>query len=216
LKEILSDIQAIKNQTMKSKLSLLILSAFIFIGCNNKTTQTTDENYESILTQREKNSAEKQTDEIGELQNTISFEVKASVKDFEDGIQPWASVEKPEIDLPNLIKKNEVVISENSITVIIDYPLTNEYKFDLKSKSGFTREMLLSEISKHYYKLYDEEEKTATIKTLPMEKRTMYNRNETNGKYGVWGHDIADLVLTDIQVYKTDNGTIILTLGIDS
>lgn len=201
---------------MKTSFALLILLSFIVIGCNSKSTQTPEKNYESVLTEREQNFSEKQINEIGELQNTISFEVMTDVKDFEDGIQPWASVEKPAIDLPKLVKKEEIIISENNITIIIDYPLTNEYKFDLESKNGFTREMLLIEISRHYYKLYDEEEKTATIKTLPMEKRTMHNRNETNGKYGIWGHDMGDLVLTEIQIYKTSTGKIILTLGIDS
>ena len=44
----------------------------------------------------------------------------------------------------------------------------------------------------------------------------MYNRNETNGKYGIWGHDIADLVLADILVYKTADGQIILSLEMES
>lgn len=84
-------------------------------------------------------------------------------------------------------------------------------------KKGFTRAQLLKEISKNYYKLYAAEEKTANIKTVPVnERKTMYNRNETNGKYGIWGHDISDLVLAEILVYKTANGQIVLTLNIES
>ena len=58
--------------------------------------------------------------------------------------------------------------------------------------------------------------KTATIKTIPIEKRTtMYNRNETNGKYCLWGHDVADLVLAEISFYMRSNGELIgiLTLN---
>jgi hypothetical protein len=201
---------------MKLKFYSVIFLAFIFINCKNKTAQTTTDNYEKTLVERENKSAAKQSNEIGELQKTIVFEVKADPKDYEGGIQPWASIENAKIDLPYLIKKDEIVITDNNITIIIDYPLTNIYKFDLHSKKGFTREMLLTEIRTHYFKLYDEEEKSASTKTVPMEKRTMYNRNETNGKYGIWGHDIADLVLTDIQVYKTTDGKIVLALGIDS
>jgi len=201
---------------MKLKFYFIILVSFIFVNCKNKTPQTTTDNYEKTLVDRENKSAAKQTNETGELQKTIVFEVKADPKDFEDGIQPWASIENAKTDLPNLIKKDEIVILDHNISVIIDYPLTNIYKFETSSKKGFTREMLLMEIRNHYYKLYDDEEKSASKKTLPMEKRTMYNRNETNGKYGIWGHDIADLVLTDIQVYKTSDGKIVLTLGIDS
>lgn len=201
---------------MKLKFYFILLASFIFVNCKNKTAQTTTDTYEKTVVERENKSAVKQTNEIGDLQKTIVFEVKANPKDFEAGIQPWASIENPKADLPNLIKKDEIVISDPNITIIIDYPLTNIYKFNLNSKKGFTREMLLTEISNHYYKLYAEEEKSATIKTVPMEKRTMYNRNETNGKYKIWGHDIADLVLTEVQVYKTSDGKIVLSLGIDS
>lgn len=201
---------------MKSNFFLLLLSIFFFISCKNKTVQPPVDNYEKTLVERENKASQVKTNYIGELKKTITFEVKADPKDYEGGIQPWASVKNPKTDLPNLIKKDEIVISEKDVTIIIDYPLTNKYQFDLNSENGFTREILLTEISKHYFKLYDEEEKTATIKTIPMEKRTMYNRNETNGKYGIWGHDIGDLVLTEIEVYKTTDGKIILALGIDS
>ncbi|PKB17703.1 hypothetical protein [Flavobacterium sp. 5] len=187
-------------------------------SCSKKQNipTSTSNNYDLILTERENASAEKETNYLGQLINTISFNVKTDNTEFENGIQSWASIEKPQNDLKNLIDRNQIVINEDKITVIIDYPLKNEYRFDLKSANGFDREKLLLEISKHYYELYEEEEKTATVKTLPMEKRTMYNRNETNGKYGVWGHDIADLVLTDIFVYKNKSGKIILALNVDS
>lgn len=201
---------------MKLKYFFFLLVALLFINCKNKPVQASTDDYEKTLIERENKSSETPINVTGDLQKTILFKVKANPKDYEDGIQPWASVEKPEKDLPNLIDKTETVISANRITVIIDYPLLNKYQFELKSENGFTREMLLTEISKHYYKIYSEEEKTATVKTIPMEKRTMYNRNETNGKYRIWGHDISDLVLTEIQVYKIKNGKIILTLGIDS
>ncbi|RZJ55040.1 MAG: hypothetical protein EOO44_02830 [Flavobacterium sp.] len=201
---------------MKLKFTLFIISVFVLTSCKNKGTLNQDNNYEKVLVDRENNAAKNQTEVTGTLVDEILFEVKAESKDFEDGIQPWASIERPEVDLPNLIDKDKIMISQNNVTIIIDYPLTNKYQFDLKSEKGFTREMLLTEISKHYFKLYEEEENSATVKTLPMEKRTMYNRNQTNGKYGIWGHDIADLVLTDIQVYKDNDEKIILTLGIDS
>lgn len=170
------------------------------------------------LREKEMKSTEKNTAGLGEMVSVISFEVKTNnKKDFENGLIPYASIENAKLEIPDLDKKDEVVIKENSIKIIIDYPLTKQYEFTLTSKMGFTRKQLLSEISAHYFKLYEEEEKTATIKTIPIDKRTtMYNRNQTNGKYGVWGHDIADLVLSEIQVFKSSNGEIILMLGIES
>lgn len=49
-----------------------------------------------------------------------------------------------------------------------------------------------------------------------MDKRTMYNRNATNGKYGIWGHDNADLGVSGITVYKTANDEFFLALSIES
>lgn len=171
----------------------------------------------AVIEENEKKSIEKQNDDLGELVATISFKVKTdNKKDYEDGFIPWASIEKPTHDVPNLYNKDEVVIKETSIKIIIDYPVTTQYEFTLISAKGFTRQQLLSEISNHYYKLYEEEEKSATIKTVPIKKRTtMYNRNQTNGKYGIWGHDIADLDLSEILVYKK-NGEFILILNIES
>lgn len=190
----------------------LLLSIF---GCSqkkeNKLTQE-QKKYETELVSREKLAGEKEYKNIGVFINSFSFQVKNK----ENEITDWASIENAEKDLENLIDKDVFVIPDSKVTIAIDYPLKNEFKFQLESKNGFTRKMLLSEISKNYYKLYKEEEESATIKTQPMEQRVMYNRNETNGKYGIWGHDIADLVLTDIYIYKDSEGKITLVLGIDS
>jgi hypothetical protein len=209
----------------------LIIFSFIIllIGCKesgkNKIStseslinDTTAEYYSQIIQGKEKASIEKNYNEFGKLITTIAFRVKTQNKeDFEDGIQPWISIDEPQRDLPNLLNKEEVVISENKVTLIIDYPLTNEFRAYINSTNGFTRERLINEISKSYFMLYEEEEKTATIKTVPVkERKGLYNRNETNGKYGIWGHDISDLVLSEIVVYEATDGQIILTLNIES
>ncbi len=109
------------------------------------------------------------------------------------------------------------MLHQQKITVIIDYPLTHEYRFTLNSANGFTREFLLKEISKAYYIIYEEEEKTATVKTIPLKQRTgMHNRNQTNGKYGIWGHDINDLYPDEIFVYQTPEGQILLSPAVES
>ena len=203
---------------------MIVILAFLLIGCCEKSHHTkltqnikATKDPSQVIKENEKKAAEKIYDNYGELISTISFNVKTENKDFKDGIIPWASIEKIQQDLPNLIDKDEIVIKQTSIEVIIDYPLSNQYEFSLTSQSGFTRSQLLTEISKHYYKIYEEEEKTATIKTIPIEKRTtMYNRNQTNGKYGIWGHDIADLVLADISLFKRSNGKFIVILNIES
>lgn len=200
----------------------IVLIGIALIGCNGQSfqknsLQKTNDPIEKVK-EKETIAQEKQYDNLGELISKIAFNVKTNNKeDFENGIIPWASIANFKEDITNLIDKDEIVLIQPSIKIIIDYPLTNQYEFSLTSENGFTRKQLLTEISKHYYKLYEEEEKSATIKTIPVEKRTqMYNRNETNGKYGIWGHDIADLVLAEILIFKTAEGKIVLTLNIES
>lgn len=200
---------------MIKQLLLYLLTAVTCCSCSqNSGTQSTDNDL-ATLTLREEAAAGKSF-YVGELIDTISFEVKADQKDYEDGIQPWVSIEKPMVDLPQLIHKDEIVIAHKSVTVIFDYPLNKLYMVEIKSPKSFTRKMLIMEISKIYHHIYNEEEKTATVKTLPMEERAMYNRNETNGKFGIWGHDIGDLVLSGIDVHQTPKGQVILTLSIES
>jgi hypothetical protein len=65
-------------------------------------------------------------------------------------------------------------------------------------------------IAKAYQKIYREEDKTSSIKAGKA-KPGMYNRNKTNGTYGIWGHDFKDLYLEHISIY--DNGNIIIGIG---
>ena len=204
-----------------TKYFILVLT-ILFTSCKGQTQKSNPKQDSkdpiAVIQENEKKATEKKSDNLGELISTILFQVKTeNKKDYKDGLIPWASIGKAKQYIPNLYKKDEIVIKENLIKIIIDYPLTNQYEFTLTSNKGFTRQQLLSEISLHYFKLYEEEENSATVKTIPIDKRTiMYNRNQTNGKYGIWGHDLADLDLSEIQVFKAANGQIILTLGIES
>lgn len=197
------------------KYLIYLLIVFVSFSCQRSKQSAEADADVKALTQREQKAMEKVYD-LGEPMRSITFEVKADQKDFEDGIQPWVNMANPSDDLLHLIAKDEVVIAQPELSVIIDYPLNNEYKFDLQSENGFSREKLALEISKAYHRIYEEEERSATIKTLPMEQRKIHNRNETNGKYGIWGHDIGDLVLSGILVHQTADGKLVLTLNIES
>jgi hypothetical protein len=116
-----------------------------------------------------------------------------------------------------LDKPDEIVLDFKDVELEIDYPLNEIYRGKLTSNKGFTRKELITEISKRYHQIYEEEEATAKTKTIPREKRKgLINRNDTDGKYGIWGHDLSDLFMTGIDVYKTKEGNIVLRLGIDS
>ncbi|HMK18751.1 MAG TPA: hypothetical protein VK492_11140 [Chitinophagaceae bacterium] len=207
----------------------LLLAITTAIGCFHQADKknvskstispsgSTSKNYVDTISLLENQSTILNYDSLGQLISKIRFDVKTNnLEDYENGKIPWIRIDSPQIDIKNLIGKDELVISETKLTIIIDYPLISNYKFEIFSKDGFTRAHLINEISKRYYQLYDEEEKTATIKTVPLKERKIYNRNQTNGKYGIWGHDIGDLVLDEIHVYKNTTGEVFLILQLES
>jgi hypothetical protein len=185
---------------------------------NAADSSVNDTSERALLVLKEKNSSNKNTDSLGTFISKIIFKVRTdSITDFPEGYVPWISIEYPEKEIEKLLNKNKIVIEDSTVTIIIDYPLNNPVRFELKSKNGFTKRELVRQISDHYHKIYSEEEQTATIKTIPVKQRTkMYNRNQTNGKYGIWGHDLADLALGDILVYRNAEGHIILSLDMES
>lgn len=201
---------------MKSIITLFILA--ILTSCNfQKSSEQKEDIDTELLNSKENNS---QSD-LGDLISTIQIGVKANkeqLQDFENGIVPWISIENPEAEISQLIEAESIIVPDSEITLLIDYPLNKPAEFVLKSSGkGFTKKQLILEISKKYHEIYKEEESTAVTKTLPMEKRgNLINRNETDGKYGVWGHDIGDLDLSTIDVYKSENGKITISLGVES
>jgi hypothetical protein len=192
-------------------LNLIILATLI--SCNSSDA--------SDILNAKVSEVQNTSTNLNELISTIEFEVKAKdeqLRDFPDGVIPWISIENPENEIEYLIDADEIVIENAEITLNIDYPLNNPAKFILKSAvNGFTKKQLIIEISKKYHEVYVEEEKTAKTKTIPIDKREgVINRNETDGIYGIWGHDIGDLVLSEIEVFITEQGKIEIFLIIES
>jgi hypothetical protein len=116
-------------------------------------------------------------------------------------------------DICNLENPTNIIIPKEKIDVQFDYPLTNKVikTFYADSTDGFTKAGLINMICDFYKEIYEEEEKTTNTNSghIP----NMLNRNETNGRYGIWGHDITDLYLHTIT---NDPDYDFYTLGIDS
>jgi hypothetical protein len=192
----------LKTKIMK-KLLITILFACLISSCktnNDKNPVETSENLSEIL-----------------------FQVKTNNKDdleiFEDGIIPWISIKNADSEVNNLIEKDEIVINKGNVTLIIDYPLNNPVEIQIKANNsnGFSRKELAQKISTEYKRIYQEEEESAKTKTTPIDERQgLINRNQTDGKYGIWGHDIDDLDLSAIILRKAENGEIKLELIIES
>jgi hypothetical protein len=162
-----------------------------------------------------------QIDSLGIKISTVSYKVKATPTDsadFENGIIPWINLENTTKEIDRLIDGEEIVLPFTSITIIIDYTLKNQVTFDITTTTkGFSRNELAIIISKKYHEIYQEEEKSTAVVVIPIDQRKdMVNRNQTNGKYGICCHDLSDLDLSSIDVFKNANGKIYLLLNIES
>jgi len=140
-------------------------------------------------------------------------------EDFPEGFSPSISLESPEQELTRMRNRDQIVIANRNVVVVIDYPLDKPVEVPLVApvNAGFSRTALVRGISAAYHRIYDEEERTATEKTIPLDQRTgLINRNKTNGVYGICCHDLGDLVLHTIELSEKPDGTTYLVLGIDS
>lgn len=211
---------ALTNTNFMKHLFPLFLLVFFLSGCKLKQTDNTaSPNKLPVVEQAVLQS--NMDDTLGPVVSTIEFKLKAKKEDlkiFEDGFIPWVSLDHPEKDISSLINPDETVLPYSTVTLLIDYPLNIPATFELStSEKGFSRKQLILEISKRYHEVYKEEEASATEKTTPLDKRKgLINRNETNGKYGVWGHDLSDLDLSSIEVHKNAAGKITLILDVES
>lgn len=189
------------------------------IGSGNQeqlTIDTLSPEFKALTAKAQKRDAERQT-RLGEQTGSIDFKVTTkNLADYPEGIIDYVELSNADKLADSLVNGNEIVIEQHKITIIIDYPLERDYQFTLESPKGFTRAQLVKAISRHYAKLYREEEDSAKKKTLPLKQRTSLNRNRTDGKYGIWGHDLSDLVLTSVEIYRNAKGEIGLMLDIDS
>ncbi|WP_367331115.1 hypothetical protein [Sphingobacterium multivorum] len=192
----------------------------IFLSCNPSPGTPSKEQVVESMQQKELEKNEELYETAGKIVNEFDFSLKATKeqkKDWTDGIIPWISLENPSPELNQLINADEVVIKEKNINVIFDYPLNNPHTYTFTNEKGFSRKDLILLISKKYHEIYKEEELTSEVKTIPLDKRTgLINRNETKGKYGIWGHDLTDLDLSGIEVHETGDGKINVILIVES
>lgn len=113
----------------------------------------------------------------------------------------------------------EIVIPHEHATLVIDYPLSTPAKVQISSKFplGFTRGELIKTVCEEYENIYEAEEATASTKPVPPDERTtLKNRNRTDGVYGIYGHDLDDLVLTAARWSRGTDGVVTIELHVES
>lgn len=82
------------------------------------------------------------------------------------------------------------------------YPLTNKVTFEFENN-------LFRDIYNGYKRIYKEEEKEAGE---PGTYGHLYNRRRSNGRYGIWGHNLLDLVIESI-IFNPKEKTVDMFIG---
>ncbi|MFD2288616.1 hypothetical protein GJU39_11020 [Pedobacter petrophilus] len=122
------------------------------------------------------------------LIHIITFNVRATRTIGDDGIIPWINIGRGNEEILNLIDADEIVITEHALAISLDYPLAEPVTFQLFSSIGFSRKLLLVEIREKFLEILKQQDVNFDLSTL-------------------------DLVALD--VYKTESGSVELTLDID-
>ena len=112
---------------------------------------------------------------------------------------------------------DEIVIPFDRANLVIAYPLTVPATIPLQAAIswGFTRGELVREICEEYANVYETEEATAATKPVPREERDRPERNRTDGVYGIWGHDLEELVLTSLRWTRGTDGVVAIELHVE-
>jgi hypothetical protein len=116
-------------------------------------------------------------------------------------------------------KPDEIVIPFEHATLVIDFPLTLPATIAITAAipQGFTRGELVRAICDEYQHVYDAEEGTAHTKPVPREERgERGERNRTDGAYGIWGHDLEELVLNSARWVRQSNDNVRIELHVEA
>ena len=101
--------------------------------------------------------------------------------------------------------------SLEEIQIRFDYPLREPVTFSYKNKGGFTLSTFWEAVYSGYLVIYYEEDETAPVKADQIDRGMVMNRPKTDGKYGVWGHDMGDLLLE--RIVEVSPGLFSLSIG---
>ncbi len=100
---------------------------------------------------------------------------------------------------------DEVVVPAPEATLRLNYPLSVAVLVPVKAAApeGITRGEILHAVHDAYKTIYERE--AASSPPAPIDDRTRtLNREATSGNFGIWGHDLSDLVLIRLDIRLID------------
>jgi len=106
--------------------------------------------------------------------------------DDEDNVSPYISVSDPDLDIETQRFPDEIVIPMKTIKLKYTYPLDTVaiFLYSTLNDNGFTRRELAKIVCEGYQTIYDDD--------------------DSEGTYGIWGHGIGDLVLYEVSQIGKD------------
>jgi hypothetical protein len=102
-------------------------------------------------------------------------------------------------------------IPSKHATFTIDYPLSNPASFEINRPKNITFFDIVDEICNAYAKIYQEEEETMN-EDISDQNTPVFNRKQSNGKHGIWGHYIEQLVIERLE-YDMSKEKISMSIG---
>lgn len=124
----------------------------------------------------------------------------------DDGVSDGFYLAEAKDIVPHMLKKDTVIIPKPAITVAFDYPLREQYNFEIRADDeavGFKKAELAYKIAHVYEFIYHSEANSAPDPGRAHPR--MLNRGISDGDFGIWGHDLEDLYLTDMFYNPKDD-----------
>ena len=110
----------------------------------------------------------------------------------------------------------ELPMSDSFGQVVMHVPRERlaEIVMELRDEYGFN---MCIDVTAVDYADYEAEEGSAHTKTVPLDERgAMRGRNRTDGAYGIWGHDLEDLIVTAARWTRRSNGSVVIELHVET
>ena len=115
--------------------------------------------------------------------------------------------------MKNLVEPNELITSATKIKIKFDYPLNKPTSFEFENEDGFTKKDFFGRVYDGYKSIYETEEKDVGD---PGYIPGMYNRQKSEGPFGIWGHYMDDLFIEGVRLEKTENDVPVFSLSMGS
>lgn len=119
----------------------------------------------------------------------------------------WMDLRDVQENFSRLIDADEVVLTAAEATLVLWYSLVVAAIRLIRPSDGksFTRGELVILVDEIYREVYRLEANSQSSPTLAIRERgRLINRPKSDGIFGIHGHDIADLGIEGIDVYRID------------